>query len=258
MGFAMQRLDLLLVERGLTDSRARAQRLIKEGRVQLEDGQVTTKPGLKLPADAQIQVESRDEDRYVSRGALKLIPALEAFALPLESKIAIDVGQSTGGFTDCLLQHGIQQVVGIEVGHEQLAPRLREDSRVICLEGYNARELKPELLDYTGGTGFDLAVMDVSFISQTLILDSLAPLLRTNGLLITLVKPQFEVGPSHVGKGGIVRDSSLYPKVRQRIEHQLSDLGFEPIDFRESPVLGGDGNREFVLVARKRDSGASQ
>ena len=168
------------------------------------------------------------------------------------------MGQSTGGFTDCLLQSGIQQVVGIEVGHDQLAPRLREDSRVICLEGYNARELKPELLDYTGGTGFDLAVMDVSFISQTLILDSLASLLRKNGLLITLVKPQFEVGPSHVGKGGIVRDSSLYPKVRQRIEHQLSDLGFEPIDFRESPVLGGDGNREFVLVARKRDSGASQ
>lgn len=249
----MQRLDILLVERGLTDSRARAQRLIKEGRVRINAGswQPVTKPGLKLPPDTRIEVEHSEADRYVSRGALKLIPALKQFALPLADKVAIDVGQSTGGFTDCLLQHGIAKVIGIEVGHDQLAPRLRQDPRVVCLEGYNARELRPELLNYTAGIGFDLAVMDVSFISQTLILDSLAPLLRPGGLLITLVKPQFEVGPENIGKGGIVRDERLYPEVLQRIQTQLEHLGFQLVDYRPSPILGGDGNREFVLVARR-------
>lgn len=250
---AMQRLDILLVERGLAHSRARAQRLIKEGRVRINTGhwQATTKPGLKLAADTPIQVEASEADRYVSRGALKLIPALEQLALPLEGQIAIDVGQSTGGFTDCLLQHGCARVVGIEVGHDQLAPRLREDPRVICLEGYNARELKPELLEYASEAGFDLAVMDVSFISQTLILDSLAPLLRPGGVLITLVKPQFEVGPENIGKGGIVRDQRLYPPVIARIKDQLQGLGMQTLDVSESPIPGGDGNREFVLVAQK-------
>ncbi len=250
----MQRLDILLVERGLCDSRARAQRLIKEGRVRINQGDwlVATKPGLKLATDIPIDIEASAADRYVSRGALKLVPALTRHALPLEGKVAIDVGQSTGGFTDCLLQHGIAKVVGIEVGHDQLAPRLRQDPRVICLEGYNARELQPDLLAHTDGHGFDLAVMDVSFISQTLILDALAPLLRPQGLLITLVKPQFEVGPENISKGGIVRDASLYPRVRQRIEQQLDALGFDCLDYDDSPILGGDGNREFVLVARKR------
>lgn len=250
----MQRLDILLVERGLADSRARAQRLIKEGRVRVNSGgwQAVTKPGLKLLPDTPIEVEKSAADQYVSRGALKLIPALERFALPLEGKIAIDVGQSTGGFTDCLLQHGIDRVVGIEVGHDQLAPRLRQDPRVLCLEGVNARELQPSLLEHTDGQGFDLAVMDVSFISQTLILDALAPLIRCGGLLITLVKPQFEVGPDNIGKGGIVRDERLYPQVRQRIQQLLERLGFEILDDSSSPILGGDGNREFVLVARQQ------
>lgn len=250
----MQRLDILLVERGLAHSRARAQRLIKEGRVRINTGhwQATTKPGLKLAADTPLQVEASEADRYVSRGALKLLPALERLALPLEGQVAIDVGQSTGGFTDCLLQHGIAKVVGIEVGHDQLAPRLRADPRVICLEGYNARELKPELLEYTAGSGFDLAVMDVSFISQTLILDSLAPLLRPGGVLITLVKPQFEVGPENIGKGGIVRDPRLYPQVIERIEEQLKRLGMQTLEVSDSPILGGDGNREFVLRAQQQ------
>lgn len=250
----MQRLDLLLVQSGLCDSRARAQRLIREGRVQIRlkaQWQVADKASLKLPEETEIQVSHREEDRYVSRGALKLLPALERHASDLSGAIALDVGQSTGGFTDCLLQHGAARVVGIEVGHDQLAARLRNDPRVICLEGYNARNLSPDLIQYTDNRGFDLAVMDVSFISQTLILDSLAPLLRPDGLLFTLIKPQFEVGPEHVGKGGIVRDSALYTDVCQRIQQQCRALGLTTLELDDSPILGGDGNREFVLVARK-------
>ncbi|WP_432698291.1 TlyA family RNA methyltransferase [Marinobacterium sp. YM272] len=252
----MQRLDILLVERGLVASRARAQRLIKEGRVKVDSGgwQVAQKPGLKLPAETAIEIETDESDLYVSRGALKLLPSLKTFAPDLTSLTALDVGQSTGGFTDCLLQHGIARVVGIEVGHDQLAEALREDPRVICIEGYNARNLGGDILPHNDGQAFDLAVMDVSFISQTLILDGLAALLKPGGLLFTLVKPQFEVGPEHIGKGGIVRDASLYPEVRHKIESQLTSLGFTILDYTDSPVLGGDGNREFVLVARKQEA----
>ena len=252
----MQRLDILLVERGLGASRARAHRLIKEGRVKVETGswQVSRKPGLKLPVDTPIEVETDESDRYVSRGALKLLPSLETFAPDLSAMTALDVGQSTGGFTDCLLQHGVSRVVGIEVGHDQLAALLRADPRVICIEGYNARNIGSDILPHNDGQTFDLAVMDVSFISQTLILDGLATLLKPGGLLFTLVKPQFEVGPEHIGKGGIVRDSSLYPEVRHKIESQLTALGFTILDYTDSPLLGGDGNREFVLVARKQEA----
>lgn len=254
----MQRLDLLLVQRGLCDSRARAQRVIREGRVQIRPTpsaawQVADKVGLKLSELTELSLTAADEDRFVSRGALKLLPALQQFCPDLKGQVALDVGQSTGGFTDCLLQQGTARVVGIEVGHDQLAARLREDPRVICLEGYNARALGLELLGYTSGQGgFDLAVMDVSFISQTLILDSLAPLLREGGLLFTLIKPQFEVGPEHVGKGGIVRNPALYAEVCERIQAQCQALGLKPLRLDESPILGGDGNHEFVLVARKQ------
>ena len=250
----MQRLDILLVEQGLADTRTRAQRLIKEGRVQAELGgwQAMNKPGLKLDASTPLRVEARDEDRFVSRGALKLQHILKALALNPEGLTAIDVGQSTGGFTDCLLQAGAARVVGIEVGHDQLHPGLRNDDRIICLEGYNARELNPDLRDYTPeGRGFDLAVMDVSFISQRLILPSLAPLICSGGWLLTLVKPQFEVGPQHIGKGGLVRDATLYPRVRDSIEQCCLEQGLQPLYWDESPIKGGDGNREFLLGARQ-------
>ncbi len=248
----MQRLDMLLVERGLTDSRSRAQRLIKQGRVRAELGQwqVVTKPGLKLETDTPLQVEADIEDQYVSRGALKLLHIMEALNIDPKGLTAIDVGQSTGGFTDCLVQADIAKVVGIEVGHDQLHPRLREDSRVICLEGYNARTLSTNLLEHTQNQqGFDVAVMDVSFISQTLILPGLAKLIRPDGWLLTLVKPQFEVGPEHIGKGGLVKDATLYPKVRARIEQCCREHGLEPTYWDESPIQGGDGNREFLLGA---------
>ncbi len=250
----MQRLDILLVERGLADTRTRAQRLIKDGRVQAELGQwqTLTKPGFKLAEDTPLQVEARDEDRFVSRGALKLQHILQALALDPKGLTAIDVGQSTGGFTDCLLQSGVARVVGIEVGHDQLHSSLRADERVTCLEGHNARELKTELRDYTpDARGFDLAVMDVSFISQRLILPSLAPLIRPGGWLLTLVKPQFEVGPQHIGKGGIVRDSALYQSVRDSVEACCLEQGLQPLYWDESPIKGGDGNREFLLGARQ-------
>lgn len=253
-GILMQRLDILLVERGLADTRTRAQRLIKEGCVQAQLGrwQTQTKPGIKLAEDTPLQVEARDEDRFVSRGALKLQHILQALALDPKGLTAIDVGQSTGGFTDCLLQAGIAKVVGIEVGHDQLHDRLKNDDRVVCLEGYNARELNPDLREHTPEQqGFDLAVMDVSFISQSLILPSLAPLIRPGGWLLTLVKPQFEVGPQHIGKGGLVRDPALYAGVRDRIEQCCMAQGLQPLYWDESPIKGGDGNREFLLGARQ-------
>lgn len=251
----MQRADLLLVELGFARSRTHAQQLIKSGRVQAEikgKWQPLNKPGLKLETDTPFEVEEDESDRYVSRGALKLLKALEILQLNLQGKTAIDVGQSTGGFTDCLLQAGIDAVIGIEVGHGQLAEKLRKDPRVTCHEGVNGRDLPQEmLLDHTHGKGFDLAVMDVSFISQRKILPSLIPLISEGGYLISLVKPQFEVGKERIGRGGIVRDSSLYPLVKSQVAECCVELGMKTLDYFESPIKGGDGNREFLIIAQK-------
>ncbi len=252
----MQRADLLLVERSLAQSRTHAQRLIKNNQVEAffkGRWQKLTKPGFKLDPDTEFKIEEALVDQYVSRGALKLLGALETFPLKLQGKTAIDVGQSTGGFTDCLLQAGIDKVVGIEVGHDQLAEKLRADARVICLEGINARDLPADsLLDYTDGSGFDLAVMDVSFISQLKILPSLCPLIALGGHLITLVKPQFEVGKAGIGRGGIVRDTALFANVEADVKACCETLGLSIEHYMESPIKGGDGNREFLLIATKR------
>lgn len=251
----MQRADLLLVELGFARSRTHAQQLIKSGRVQAEikgKWQLLKKSGLKLEADTPFEVEEDEGDRFVSRGALKLLKALDTLQLELTGKTAIDVGQSTGGFTDCLLQAGIDAVVGIEVGHDQLADKLRSDPKVTCYEGINGRDLPHEmLLSHTHGKGFDLAVMDVSFISQRKILPSLIPLIAQNGYLISLVKPQFEVGKEGIGRGGIVRDSSLYPQVKAEVAECCANLGMKILDYFESPIKGGDGNREFLIIAQK-------
>lgn len=251
----MQRADILLTEKGHAQSRTHAQRLLKGGRVSIQTNkgwQVINKPGLKLDPETQFQVEADEADRFASRGALKLIGALERTQLDVTGLIAIDVGQSTGGFTDCLIQSGAARVVGIEVGHDQLIDRLRQDPRVLCFEGINGRDLPAEmLLQHSHSDGFDLAVMDVSFISQTKILPSLAPLIRPDGHLISLVKPQFEVGKAGIGSGGIVRDSSLYHKVESDIKTCCQSLGLQVQDYFESPIKGGDGNREFLIVARK-------
>lgn len=251
----MQRVDLLLVEKGFAQSRTHAQRLLKNNNVEMngKNGwQKINKPGLKVDPDTEFRVEEDPADRFASRGALKLLGALEQFEIDLQGKVAIDVGQSTGGFTDCLLQNGAAKVVGIEVGHDQLIDRLRQDTRVVCYEGMNARNLPAdELLQHTLNNGFDIAVMDVSFISQTKILPSLAPLIAKHGILISLVKPQFEVGKSGIGSGGIVRDTSLFPKVKNLVTDCCQSLGLVLVDYFESPIKGGDGNREFLLIAKK-------
>ena len=254
----MQRADLLLVELGFARSRTHAQQLIKADKVKAQlkgNWQLLKKPGLKMEPDTPIEVSKDIADQYVSRGALKLLKALEILQLDLTTKVAIDVGQSTGGFTDCLLQSGISQVVGVEVGHDQLAEKLRADARVHCYEGVNARDLPAEtLLSHTHGSGFDLAVMDVSFISQLKILPSLIPLIAEQGYLISLVKPQFEVGKAGIGRGGIVRDSSLYPEVKSSVIECCNSLGISVSHYVESPIQGGDGNREFLLIGQKANS----
>jgi len=251
----MQRLDLLMVEKGLVRSRTQAQHLINNQKVEVYeqgDWKIIKKPGHRIDPNTQLRIAPDANTQYVSRGALKLLKALQHLELNLAGKTAIDVGQSTGGFTDCLLQHGIEKVIGIEVGRNQLAEALRDDSRVVCYEGINARNLSSEaLLQHTSGSGFDLAVMDVSFISQTKILPSLSPLIRMGGYLISLVKPQFEVGKAGVGRGGIVRDETLYPEVRKQVCDSCEAQNLQVVDYFESPIKGGDGNREFLLIAQK-------
>lgn len=248
----MKRIDRLMVDQGVVTSRTHAQRLVSEGRVTvLASGntETPTKPSHKFPEDVEIQVELNETDRYASRGGLKLAGALERIGLDVSGFTVMDVGQSTGGFTDCVLQAGADKVVGIEVGHDQLVESLRNDSRVICLEGMNARTLpESEILSHTSDqAGFDLVVMDVSFISQTKILPALAPLMKQGGQIISLVKPQFEVGSSGLGKGGIVRDESLYPQVKALITECCESLSIGVQDYFVSPIKGGDGNKEFFV-----------
>ncbi|TQV82679.1 TlyA family RNA methyltransferase [Exilibacterium tricleocarpae] len=249
------RADVLLVTRGLAASRTQAQRLIGRQRVQFLAGgrwQSLAKPSLKLAADTQFTVAADAAERYVSRGGLKLAAALQRMDLAVTDAVALDVGQSTGGFTDCLLQAGAARVVGVDVGRGQLAPALRDHPQVVCLEGVNARQLPAaQLLGYTGGGGFDIAVMDIAFISQTLVLTGLAPLIGAGGHFVSLVKPQFEVGRAGVGKGGLVRDPALYKQVEAKIRRSVEACGLVIADYFDSPITGGDGNREFLLVARK-------
>ncbi|WP_330925867.1 TlyA family RNA methyltransferase [Candidatus Sororendozoicomonas aggregata] len=252
----MERIDRLLVEKGCAVSRTQAQRLLSEGRVNVKVGgrwETPAKPSQKYPYTVDIETSRGETDRYVSRGGLKLAGALETTGLCLDGMTVLDVGQSTGGFTDCALQAGAASVVGVEVGHDQLVMPLRQDSRVVCYEGMNARDLPHEqLLNHANGPGFDLAVMDVSFISQTKILPSLVPLIKSGGHLITLVKPQFEVGQAGLGKGGIVRDKRLYLKVKVSVIDFCRSQGLLVSAWFDSPIQGGDGNKEFFIHAKKR------
>ncbi|MGM0535886.1 MAG: TlyA family RNA methyltransferase [Pseudomonadota bacterium] len=253
----MPRLDQLLVSQGLARSRTRAQRLIRHGRVRLADGTPLSKPGEKLSDDTRLSVEEDPEERYVSRAGLKLEALIAALGLDLTGKLVLDVGQSTGGFTDCALLSGARHVIGVEVGHDQLAPALRDDGRVTCLEGLNARAMagEPRLraaFDALAAAGPDLAVMDVAFISQTLILPELAALLPAGGELLSLAKPQFELGPGGVNPRGLVTDPARYAEVETRLRDCCAELGFEVLHWQPSPLLGGDGNREFLLHAVRR------
>ena len=290
------RIDQLLVQRGLASTRSQAQRLIADGVewMQSEQWRRVAKNGDEVPESAAVRLLDDSEARYVSRGGLKLEAALKHVGLSVNGLSCLDVGQSTGGFTDCLLQGGATSVVGVDVGSAQLHPSLRSDPRVLCVEGINARALTPEdLVDaYEASTGeagqfeldddggenehedgdasapladdgageeagatsdfapaFDLIVADLSFISQTLVLPAVVPMLKPGGTLLTLVKPQFELQPGQVGKGGIVKDPAMYVIVETRLREACADLGLTVTAWFDSPIAGGDGNREFFICA---------
>lgn len=246
------RLDVLLVEKGLAPSRTAAQRLIESGRVSGPAG-VYTRPSLIVAADETVTLQEDEGDRYVSRGGLKLAGALALSGVSAANKVCLDVGQSTGGFTDCLLQAGASQIVGVDVGHDQLHPQLRQDPRVIALEGINARHLLPaDLGKALPAEGFDLIVGDISFISLTLILPQLPALLHQQGHLLMLVKPQFELGPQALGKGGVVKDPGRYPEVEAKLRQCAANCGLTVKGWFDSPIIGGGvgnlaGNREFFI-----------
>ena len=236
------RLDQLLVERGLAPSREKARALVLAGQVLL-NGQRADKAGRSVPDDSRLEL--LEPPPYVSRGGLKLEAALEHFHISVDGRICLDVGSSTGGFTDCLLQHGAARVYAIDVGTGQLDWKLRNDPRVIVHERVNARYLSAREVPEP----VSLAVADVSFISVTMILPAIAPLLSDGAEMVILVKPQFELEKHQVGKGGIIRDPALHLRACQRIEKAVEQLGFRTAII-PSPIRGAEGNQEFLLYAR--------
>src|SRR5450432_4105283 len=235
------RLDQTLVQRGFFPSRQQAQLAIMAGEVRV-DGRVASKASDSIKEQSEISLTVRS--RYVGRGGTKLEGALAHFGIDCGGKIALDIGASTGGFTDCLLQHGARRVVAVDVGHNQIDWSLRKDDRVEVREGINARYLRPE--DFT--EAFDLAVMDVSFISATKVMPAIVPLLAPHGRLILLIKPQFEVGRGEVGKGGIVREPEKRARVISEVNEAARELGLATVRVIESPLHGADGNVEFLAL----------
>lgn len=242
------RLDRLLVERGLAASRERAQAMVIGGRV-LVNEQKVDKPGAPVAGDAALRLLG-DDPRYVSRGGLKLEAALKYWAIDVSGRFCVDVGASTGGFTDCLLQHGAARVLAIDTGYGQIAQKLRSDARVSLLERTNARHLQPGDLP----EGISLIAMDVSFISATLVLPAVLGALATqgeawHGEAVVLIKPQFEAGREHVGKGGIVRDEAARQLAIERVRACVAELGGTGDEVIDSPITGMEGNREYLLHA---------
>ena len=243
-----QRLDILLVDRGLAASRPRAKALIMAGKV-LVDGQLSDKPGTAIPMDASISLKG-EELPYVSRGGLKLAAAIEALSLRLDDWVCLDVGASTGGFTDCLLQHGARRVYAVDVGYGQLAWQLRQDPRVVSIERTNIRHLAPERLPER----VDLATIDTSFISLRIVVPAVQPFLKPNGRILALIKPQFEVGKGQVGKGGVVRDPRQRDRVIQELTDYFKEIGLVAGPVIPSPIQGPKGNQEFIILLGSDDS----
>lgn len=254
------RADQALVDQGLANSRNQAQQMIEAGLVFTSESgseQPIKKSSQKISDPTALSVKAGDIQKYVSRGGLKLEGALIRTKFDIAGADALDVGISTGGFTDCLLKRGAAKVIGVDVGHDQLAPSLKSDPRVICLEGINARELSAATLESLGkNMTFDIIVVDVSFISLTLIIPRLAQLLKPNGKVLALVKPQFEVGASNLGKGGVVKDSSLYVGLEEKIRAKCSEVELKVEDYFESSIEGGDGNKEFFVYCSVMSSGS--
>ena len=285
------RADLFLVEHSFATTRSQAQRLIGCGVQWRAEADApwkrVAKNGDEVPLGAEVVVLDNTEAKYISRGGLKLEGALKATGLNVTGLRCLDIGQSTGGFTDCLLQHGAVQVVGVDVGHGQLHDSLRNDPRVVCIEGLNARSMTADDLVATDSTAlqavdsatdrdfddedtfelpegeaidpvFDFLTGDLSFISLTLVLPAVTRLLKPQGHLLMLVKPQFELQPGQVGKGGIVRDSALFDFVEKRVKDAATALGCTVLGWTESAIEGGDGNREFFIHARKGEAMAGE
>jgi 23S rRNA (cytidine1920-2'-O)/16S rRNA (cytidine1409-2'-O)-methyltransferase len=242
-----ERIDKLLVERGLAESRTKAQAMVMAG-VVLVDEQRVEKPSHQFDTNSSIRIKGGDDPttRYVGRGGLKLEAALREFQIDVSGFTCLDVGASTGGFTDCLLQNGAKKVFAVDVGHNQIDWRLRNDPRVEVREGVNARYLTPK--DFP--QKFNLVVIDVSFISVTKVLPAIVPLLAPTGAIIALIKPQFEVGRGEVGGGGIVRDAAKRSRVVEEVNGAARTLGLEPVKVIESPITGAEGNVEFLALYR--------
>lgn len=244
-----ERLDTLLVQKGLFQSRERAKRSIMAGTVYV-DGKKVDKAGTKIEIDSEIAVK-KDPVPYVGRGGLKLEKALDYFKVDVSDKKAVDVGASTGGFTDCLLQKGAEKVYAIDVGYGQLDWKLRNDSRVIVMERTNIRYIKPEDIQEP----CHIAVIDVAFISLTLVLPPVNNLLTSDGEIIALIKPQFEAGKEKVGKGGIVKEPEVHREVIEKIVSFVLEMGLSINGITCSPITGADGNIEYLIYASKREGG---
>ena len=240
------RVDRLLVDRGLVASRERGQALILAGQV-LVNGQKQDKAGALVPEEAELRILG-EVLPYVSRGGLKLAAALKEFGLSADSKVALDVGASTGGFTDCLLQHGAKKVYAVDVGYGQMAWKIRQDPRVVTIERVNIRAIEPALVPEP----VDIAVIDVSFISLEKVVPAILQFLRPGAELVALIKPQFEVGREQVGKGGIVRDEAARQAAVERIKLFVQEHGFDVKGVISSPITGQDGNVEFLIYAVKQ------
>lgn len=242
------RIDLFLAENGYCKSRSKAAEAIKEGRV-LVDGKPVEKPSFLVEEGMEVTLLESEEEGFVSRAGYKLEGALKAFDIDVSGMTAVDLGASTGGFTDCLLQRGAAYVYAVDVGHSQLDEKLLCDARVKNMEKTNARYLKKE--DFARPV--DMVVTDVSFISQRLLYPAVADILPSGGLFVSLIKPQFEVGKQHVGKGGIVRDPSgkLFRNLLAELKAEGSNHGLKLLSYTDSPILGGDGNREYLAYWRK-------
>ena len=238
-----ERIDKLLVDRGLADSRTKAQALVMAGAV-LVNEQLVRKSSEVFSPQAQIRIKEEATSRYVGRGGIKLEAALRHFQIDVSGFVCLDMGASTGGFTDCLLQHGASKVIAVDVGHNQIDWKLRNDPRVEIREGVNARHLTPDDFDEK----FDLVTIDVSFISATKIFPAVSAILKTGGCFITLIKPQFEVGKGEVGKGGIVRDPAQHERVIAEVNAAAKSHGWDTRGVIESPITGADGNVEFLAL----------
>jgi len=244
-----ERIDKLIVESGFSDSLKTAQALVMSGKV-LVDEQRVDKPSELFSSESVIRIKGEAEKhKYVGRGGLKLERALNDFHIQPNEYVCLDVGASTGGFTDCLLQNGAKKVISVDVGTNQIVWKLRNDEKVEVRENTNARNLKPE--DFA--EKFNLIVMDVSFISVTKIFCALLPLLKNKGKIITLVKPQFEVKKGEVGKGGVVRETEKHKEVLLRVNQAAERIGLNVSGVIESPILGADGNKEFLVLYEKRN-----